>query len=167
MREKESKEIDGITFTVQQMGGKAASRLFVRLNAYLIPALAQVGQAVGKLDLGKGLGSDVDVEGITKGLAEAARVLFEKLTPDEYEAVNSQLLESATFTADGRTLPLWPQYDNLLAGKVLTGLKLFAFALQVNYRDFFNALGGLQNLAGAASRLSGLTTSKPNGPVTD
>lgn len=164
MRAIESREIDGMKFTVQQLGGKAAGKLFVRLNSYLIPAIAQGGEALGKLNLAKGTDTDIDLGAVGQGLAAASKVLFEKLTEDEYENLLGQLLETATVKTAKGELPLWPQFDDLMAGAVLTQLKVLKFALEVNYRDFFSALGGLKSLAaGAASKFVTLSTSSQSG----
>lgn len=168
-RTTETRSIDGMTFTVQQLGGKPAGRLFVRLSSYLFPALSQGASALDKLDLKAGLNAEMDLGTIGRGLSAAARTLFEKLTEDEYEALLNQLLETAMVRSPkGGDVPLMPLFDDMMAGKVLTQMKLLAFALEVNFRDFLPALGGLQGLAaGAASRFAASSTSSQNGPAGD
>jgi len=168
MRQSETREIDGMKFTVQQMGGKQAGRLFVRLSSYLFPAISQAAGALDKLDLKAGLsGAEVDVGAVGRGLSAAAKTLFERLTEDEYESLLQQLLETALVRSPkGGDVPLWPVFDDMTAGKVLTQVKLVAFALEVNYRDFLPALGGLKGLAaGAASKFVASNTSSQNGPA--
>src|SRR5262249_40615789 len=93
------------------------------------PALAKLaGVAKG------GLG-DLQVD----ALGEAVGLLFEKLSDDELESITRELLAAAT--ANGA--PLMPQFDLMLQGRIDTILKLLKFALEVNYGNFFHALGAV------------------------
>jgi hypothetical protein len=150
-------------FTVQQMGGKAGGKLFVRLSSYLFPAVGQLGEALGKMDFSKGLSSDLDVGSVARGISAASGVLFDKLTEQEYEELLAKLLETAYVEVNGKTVQLWPLWDDVMAGKVLTQLKLLAFALEVNYSDFLPALGVLNRVAAGASDSEVSSTSMPSG----
>lgn len=146
MRLTKQIEIDGMRFSVQQLGGKAAGKLFVRLNSYLLPAIGQGLGLFEKVSLSAGLSTDLDLGAVGRGLSLAANTLFEKLTPEEYESLLGQFLETARVQVAGKDLPLWPNFDDLMAGKVFTQIKLLAFSLEVNYQDFFDALGGKEKL---------------------
>lgn len=141
MRTQESKVIDGMTFTVQQLPAMRALRLLNRLGRFFTPALASLvggGGKLGQADVG--------------ALAAAAGGLFDRLSEDELERLTKDLLETATVAIDGKdTGPVMPQFDLLFQGKMGAVLKLLAFALQVNYSDFSDALGGLAKLAPGAS----------------
>ena len=82
---------------------------------------------------------------------EAAQMLFETFSENDFEALIRELLESATVEHEGHTIPLMPVFDVVMAGKPGTILKLLKFALEVNYGSFFGGfLGSVGQLAGKA-----------------
>lgn len=144
MRVEKSKEIEGITFTVQQLGGKRAMRLWTKLFRIVAPALAKTlegnsltGMTLAKLDL--------------KSLGDAVQLLTDKLTPDEFDAMRDELFETAFAVWEGQTVPLNRMQDEIFAGRVLLAFKVLRFALEVNYGDF---LGGLLGAMPAAASKS-------------
>lgn len=129
--EPKCKEIGGITFAVTPLPGKKALRMQPRLARIFAPALAQAGEDVGA----------------------ALDSLFSRLTPDEYEAITSELLYNTT--ADG--VPLFNAggcFDTLFTGRSELVPQLLKFAIEeVNFAGFFDAFGGmLQKLAAGAPK---------------
>jgi hypothetical protein len=59
------------------------------------------------------------------------------LSEDDFEQLHETLLRHSALL---KGKPLWDQMDLILAGRVGTGIKILAFALEVNYGDFFAAL---------------------------
>lgn len=168
-RETQAKVMDGLTFKVQQMGGREASRLFVRISRYLIPSIARAGKVMDKIDFTKGMNQDIDVGNIASGLGEAADFLFEHLDEKEWDYLVDHLLDTC-LVYDGKTERLLMQpgvFDEVMAGKVFTQLKLIQFALEVNFKDFWNGPGAsIRALAaGAISKLKESSTSSPTGPA--
>lgn len=152
MRASKSKEIDGLSFTVQQLPGKRGSRLWFKLVRLLAPAMAK---ALGTLKLTGGasaLMQNLDLS----NLGDAVGMLAEKLTPDEFEAIRDELLESATVTTGGNQFPLMTVYDDVMAGRVTTGLKVLQFAFEVNFGSFFEGfLAEVGKAAGKALKSEG------------
>lgn len=141
-RESKSKEIDGMTFTVPQLPGKRGNRMAVRLIGMLAPMAAK---ALGGGKLG-------DIKNLKNleltNLSDAVQMLADKMTPEQFEAMQNELLEEAQVVVDGNQIRLMPVFDNLMAGKALTSFKLFSFALEVNFGNFFDGglAAGLQSL---------------------
>lgn len=140
MRETRSKDIDGVTFTVQQLPALRASRLLFKLTKAVSPAVMKLA---GAGDLRNLMRAD------TSALSEAASMLFQAFTPEEFDALVREVLEGATITVDGRTVAALPGVDLELAGKTATLMRGVWFALGVNFGDFFDVLRGLV-AAGAA-----------------
>ncbi len=135
-RKTESRDIDGLGFSVTQLPGMRAQKMLPRLGKILGPAVAKLG------GMAKGLGG-LDVG----ALGDAAEALFSTLTPEEYESLTRELLETAQVTQEGKTAPLMRQYDDVMAGRVMTGVKLLAFALEVNFGDFLPVILASANAA--------------------
>lgn len=99
-------------------------------------------------------------EAIVKALAELA-----SSNPAELMALTKILLENTTVVVDGKRQHLLAKFDELMIGKHATTLRLLAFALEVNYADFFDEFGGLLDMLKKAFP-SGLATISPtSGPA--
>lgn len=114
--------IDGIDFAVGQLPAMRGHRLLPRLGKAIGPALAQGFDAMG----GKGGDGDLGKLGAAIGL------LFEHLTPDEYEAILRELFSTVAV----KGAPLMDTFDVALAGKPATVIKLAAFCLEANFGNF-------------------------------
>lgn len=127
--QRKSRVIDGRTFEVEQLGAMAGIKMLRRLTAALGPALAKlVGDA-------KGGGAVLDRS--VSELAGAVEALVDRLPEAELESLIKALLQGATI--DGK--PLLAVMELELAGQTLTILQVVAFAIEVNFGDFFAALG--------------------------
>lgn len=140
-RATQSQDIDGTVFAVTQLPAMRSMRLMHRLAKAVGPAMLKAvgGKAVSlkELDLAS--------------VGDAAQMVFETFSENDFEALIRELLEGATVDHEGRTIPLMPVFDLVLAGKVGTILKLLKFALEVNYGSFFAVfLGNVGQLAGKA-----------------
>lgn len=118
--------IDGNTFRVTQLPATRAVRLSHKLLSIVAPAM---GYAASGTKDGNVLDADVD-------FGRAIQSLFDRLPTNEFEALLKELLQGALI--DDK--PLMPQFDIVMQGRVLTVFKLAAFALEANFRDFFDAL---------------------------
>lgn len=137
MREAQSRTIDGITITVQQLPAMRAMKLAHRLGKSLGPGLLR---GLSGVDLTKGAAavSSVDVG----SLAPAVEAAFDRFSEEDLERLVRELFETATVQLDGRTAPMLPVFDATFQGKTSTVFKAIKFALEVNYQDFFGALLG-------------------------
>lgn len=156
-RQAESRTIDDIDVTVQQLPARRGERVFHRIMTAVGPAL---GAAAGGLGDGGAAVLDMDVD-----LGEAIRVLFDRLTWQELESIQKELLETAQVTIDGKTGLLLPVVDELLAGKVGTLLKITAFAVEVNFRDLFLLASSAGGLLARVRPSTSPKTSPASGPA--
>lgn len=142
MREQQTREIDGLRFTVQMLPAMRATRLWHRILKGAAPAfLKAAGSAKSGL-------ADADVS----ALADAAQLLFNNFSESDFEGILRELLETTLVEKDGKQFPLMPVFDDLMRGRTVTLLKLVRFALEVNYSDFFDGLRGkLGSLTAARS----------------
>lgn len=118
-----------LEISVLQLGGMQGGKLAVRLGKILAPAAA------------KGTGvKDGDVDAI----GSAVTILSDRLSPEEFESVLLQLLHGATVIGPKGSPQLTPALlDDLFAGRFEELLRLAQFALEVNFKSFYNALGTL------------------------
>jgi hypothetical protein len=157
MLEPQTREIDGLTVTVQQLPAMRAFKLLHKILKAVAPSAA------------KALASG-DMKNVSSGnLSEAAEILFDRLSEDDLAAVTRQLLDMAFVTAEGEQRParngdlLHSAFD----GRVGTLIKTIAFALEVNYGDFLAVLkSAAKKLPGKASPSAPLTESSKPGVVT-
>lgn len=139
MRESRSQDIDGLTFTVTQLPAMRSVLLLHKLAKAAGPGILKA--------LGGGGLLQQDVGGLSDAVASA----FDRFSGADLESLVRELFETTTVTLpEGRTAPLMPVFNEVLAGKPGTVLKALRFALSVNYSDFWGAaLGVLGNLAAA------------------
>jgi hypothetical protein len=151
-REKQSRSIDGVTYTVTQLPGRASLR-----------TLARVARMFGP------------VANIAGGLVPAIVDTLRKLDLDDVVILAEELADGATVRASVVTrdrshvdLPL--DLDEHFAGKVGPMLEWIAFALEVNFAPFFADLArtmgeGAKSIKAAASAFR--STSESAGPASE
>lgn len=146
MLEQKTKSIDGITYRVSQVGGKRALKMFTTLAKMLAPALAKAAESMPTGGF-KSL-STVDLSSLNIGTAVEA--LVDRLDePKITEIIDT--LAGVTECNDGGDK--WPQlsgvFDIHFAGKMSSLFKWLAFALEVQFGDFFDAFGSLAQKVGS------------------
>ena len=140
----QTRTIDGNTFTVSMLLGRASLRMLHRLIRTVGPGLAKAAGGVAGTSLKLG-----DLE--LSSLGDALCLLTDRCNEAEFMAITEELLGSATI--DGQPL-MGPQFDLLMRGRSLTVLKLLRFAIEVNYGDFSAALGAFARASSRASPLA-------------
>lgn len=122
-----------------QLPALRAFKLMTRLGKLLGPAMGQL----------KG----VKLKAKADALLPVLTALFESLEPDEADGLAQQILEGTHVVAGGKavTLNSAPAIDAVFGGRLLLMLRVMAFAVEVNYRDFFR---GLAPSAGGAKPAS-------------
>jgi len=133
------KTIDGVEYEVRMLSATRATKLLVKLGKMLGPAFAEIARGEGGLDR--------EIDGAL--FAGAVSALFASADPDEVDAILKELAEVTL--ADGKGLR--PIYDIHFAGKIGRLMRWAAFALQVQYEDFFGALGSVLAEAGLSSAM--------------
>jgi len=125
-RKTEEKVIDGVTYKVTQVGAKEARKVQLRL--------ARVAGALMPLALDGSQGAGA--------LAAVASSLARVMTDEDLALVIDTFANQTLFQDPGagwRGLP--EHYDEHFAGAALRHLRWLRFALEVNFSDFFVALG--------------------------
>jgi hypothetical protein len=126
---RETRSIDGLDFAVTQHGARRSLRLDARIMRQLGPGLADVltGERVDGGDLAA----------MARGLVP----LFAHLTDDDADALVSEILAFTSVVVDGCNLEMSKaaHFEQAFAGRRMTLWKVVGFALEVNYRDFFDA----------------------------
>jgi len=143
MREIEERTIDGHVYAVSQLTASRGLEMFGRLAALIGPAALEV--------LARGASFDKDLA----TLAPAAMALFARLKPGDLSEIAKELLAPAT--VDGK--PLEKQFELHFQGRIMHLFKVLLFAVEVNFRDFRDALGGLVASQKAPGRSEGSSTS--------
>ena len=135
MRETREKEIDGVTFTVEQLPWKDARAVLARLQALIGPALAELAKG-GGADV-KSLG-DLDV-GVAAG---ALSSLAMACTDADLDFLCAKFDPSTKGAVDGGpALPL--KANPVFDGHLLRMYQWIWFCCEVNYSDFLGALRSL------------------------
>jgi hypothetical protein len=121
VREEQTKEIGASTYLVRQLPATQAQRLFVRLSKLVGPAIAEL------------------TTGGKDGLKGAAMHVLGGLEPSDVEDITKQMAKMSE--VDNK--PLDKIFDVHFTGKQAELWQWLLFALEVQYKDFFDVLRGL------------------------
>jgi hypothetical protein len=161
----QEKQIAGRRYVVTQLPATRAIKLLRRLGHVLGPALAKaVGSSRGNLSI-----ATLDVG----SLSDAVALLFDRLSESELEYLMRELLSTAQVLTDDKWVQLstglagTQPYDAIFAGDLAGLFGCMAFAIEVNYGDFFGVLRGSLQAQMGASRSAESSTSRTGGPSGD
>lgn len=162
MIKTDSRIIDGDEYTVTALGARAASKLWYRLVGIIGATVGQLGGDMKLNSIKAALGS----VGLSN-FSDAINMLMTKLSENDLEKIMAELFWSLKKTgrdqSTGEALTFDMSkpgvFDGQLSGQVMTVGKLVAFALEVNFADFFDAMRaqwakGVQEKAAKAAALS-------------
>lgn len=127
MRTMKERTIDGHLYAVSQLPASRGLEMFGKLAGLIGPAALEA--------LAKGASLDKDL----KTLAPAAVMLFARLQPGDLSGIAKEMLGPAT--ADN--MPISDKFELHFQGRIMHLFKVLIFAVEVNYGDFFDALGAL------------------------
>jgi hypothetical protein len=134
-RTQAAKEIDGFTYSVDQLPGRKSITFLARLGRIVGPSLGPLVKAL------KFEGKTVDLTKLElEPIGVAIGKLFVDLSETETDAIMRELLQGATYVDGDRIVNVWDTFDLHFKGRPAAGLKLVAFAMEVNYGNFFGAL---------------------------
>jgi tail assembly chaperone len=131
MQASQTREIDGMTFEVSQLDVKVSRAVFVRLTKLLGPALGELGKAISAAGSTSIL--DLDHTAVLPAMAQLVACMSE----EELEFLVQAFMKKSKFTPPEGTGQLIPLVDIAFTGRLLTMFKWLAFAIEVNYADFF------------------------------
>jgi len=123
MAQVHQKLIDGYQVSLSPLPAFAALEQFTALTGLLGPAALSL------------LGKD---EALAAALAASVR----NVKGSDVVSIIRALLVTCQVTVNGSTVPILPIFDTEFQGKLLTVFKIAAFAVEVNYGDFFAAAKG-------------------------
>jgi len=131
-REIEYKEINNVRYICEMMPATLSTKTLIELTDVLGRPLL--------VSLSKGVSTDGGLDELEiDDLAEVStRLLFEKLTPDNTDRIVKSVLcgvkaEGVGDMSDSKI------FDSHFRGEIMHMFRVFAWALEVNYRDFFAA----------------------------
>lgn len=143
MREIQKKEIDGVSYGLYPLNPFKSLPILTRLLKILGPTILKliVGNTGGeKKSISKVMEQNVD--GLLADLADNADRMLEKIGEDEIEKMMSKMLVNGLFFADDqKVMNLNTHFGN---HGVFHLLKVFKFALEVNFKDFLPESAGIQ-----------------------
>lgn len=113
MIESKTKVIDGLKYTVTQLGAKKGMRALTRLARLLGPAFASGDQT------------------------EAMAGLFSRLTEDDVEYFCDTFAPLTTVEQDGKAPQLSSIFEIHFTGNYSSMLQWLLFCIEVNFGDFF------------------------------
>lgn len=137
--------IDGEEYTVYMLSPLVAMDLLVDLSKMLGPGLGPLADAMSGAVKGEGvnIGALLDMEIGGDVFSRAAESLFGNLDKGVVRTAIQTLAEVSQIGG----APLWKTFEVHFRGRLGTMSKWLAFALKVQYGDFFSALTG-QRLSG-------------------
>jgi hypothetical protein len=156
MIEPHRRTIDGFDFELTPLPAWASLETFPRITKFLSPVVDGLGDVGGDRTMA------------LKGVAKAIQGLSSS-NPAELKALTQKLLESCLITYEGKQVRLLTIFDIAMQARLLTVFKVLAWAVEVNYQDFFDVLkSGLSAIGSKTGFLSKLQTpSSPSGPATE
>lgn len=119
--------------TVQKLPAMKAQLLWLRLARVAGPA---IGKLVETLDGEKVRDFAAGSGGGVNGIGEALNLLVSRLTVEEFDQLRRELLQGVFFGGQ----PITKTADVVFMGKTLALWKVLAFALEVNFADFFGGV---------------------------
>jgi hypothetical protein len=135
----QTRVIDGKTYTIPQLPGRASLKMLNRLGKAIGPAFAALMGTV-KAQGSKPNLADLDFSAI----GGAVEALFTNVSDEDLDYFIDNLLKDALVD----NVKLLPQIDLLFQGSSDTLIKVLAFAVTANYANFSRALAGF--LGGAS-----------------
>lgn len=148
MLKSETRVIGGHTVTSTQLPSTRSFGLLTKLGKILSPVVGELGPLFdAKAGLAGLLTQDVSKIG------PALTALFGHLADEDLGKLQSEIFAHTRVMRDGRLLELRdPNIVDLVFGADLKALLgALAFAIEVNYRDFFSSAPSESSLAGAAA----------------
>lgn len=128
----QTREIDGVEYSLKPLTGRRCTRMWYKLSAILASTTGELFE--NGLDVESLEEADID-------LSAAVEKLLVLLPENEFEAVRKELFSSLVGRTDGKQIQLGQDvvFDAHMGGKVFTVLKIMRFALEVNFGDFLSA----------------------------
>lgn len=147
----DTRTIDGIEFTTQQLPALSSFALMAKLGKLLAPIIGSIN----------GISLDSDLSSLGPALTQ----LFSQLDGKESQNLAREILPSTSAIIDGKQITLsTPEAINyVFSGKLKTMLLVLKFSLEVNFSDFLSELPAKLNVKNPPANLSTSMTTSPVG----
>jgi hypothetical protein len=132
MQKTQEKIINNNSYTVTQFPATKSLKMLHRVGKFISAPLSALAKDV---QTSKGI---MDQNISTETLGKAVQAFFESCDENTFEQTVKELLTSTT--KNGKQLV----FDIDFCGNMGELMKLLAFILEVNYKDFFSGIGGLK-----------------------
>jgi hypothetical protein len=132
MQHTQDKIIGDNSYTVTQFGATKSLKMLHRVGKFIAEPLSKLA---GEIKPGASI---ADQNITTETLGKAVQCFFTSCDENTFEVTVKDLLTSTT----RNNKPI--NFDIDFCGKIGELLKVLAFILEVNYKDFFSGIGGLQ-----------------------
>jgi hypothetical protein len=138
--EPQTKIIDSNEVYVLPLLGETATLVFYQLQKCIAPAIVQALGALNissgkKIDVKKIFDSEIDIA----SLSGAIDSIHEKMKAAEWLSFLKTALSRTT--VNDRAVGDKAHFDEIFSGKILLLYKVLWFTLEVNFGDFFDAVG--------------------------
>ena len=148
MREVHERDIGDVGFKVEQLPGIQGRRVLVRLYKLFGPS---IGALIGSSDIGSPgqtvTMDDIDLSSVGNAITRLALDIREEDLDYLCKTFGDHTQVRMPGFEEGQWLPLKKiGHDNIWHGRYKTMFLWLAFALEVNYADFFGGLGGASAL---------------------
>jgi len=143
----ESKIIDDLSVKVVQLPPRRSYKLLARIGRVIGPAFEKL--------------ASVTMDSEISELAPALGAFFAELDDSVVDDLMERILQNVSVTYDNAHMPLTLQnFDLIFSGRELLGLKVMAFALQVQYAEHLSGAVNDQIKAAMAAKLNSLSKSQ-------
>lgn len=132
MQRTQEKIIGENTYTVTQFPATKSLKMLHRVGKYISAPLAKLAGDI------KPNASIMNSEVTTEALGGAVQAFFDSCDENTFEQTVKDLLTSTT--RNGKAI----NFDLDFCGSIGELMKVLAFILEVNYKDFFSGIGGLK-----------------------
>lgn len=143
----QKKTIDSVKYEVSMLPPRLARKILVRIFQVLAPS---AGEAFSR-----------ESEQLTQAIGPILSTLSDKLSDDDLDWMMSELAKVTTVeVAPGQEPYLNTIFDVHFRGKVGQMFKWFAFAMEVQYADFFGGSG--EGLKGLLDKIKAAVSQSPS-----
>lgn len=132
MREIQRKEIDGHQYVCTQMSVRKAHQTFIEL-------VATLGQPI-VVSLSRGYDEDKDASDV---LTTAASMMMMNLSRDVSDRLLANVFDGVLCDGIGKLTPWDGDFEDHFHGRIFSMYKVWAWGIEVNYRDFLDAAQSL------------------------
>lgn len=133
MRDEQLKEIDGYKYSCTMMPVRKAHQTWVELVSVLgQPVLAGIARA-----------STDQEQQVSELISSAASMALMNLEGEASDRLLANLFDGVYLEGEGELEAWTPKFDAHFRGRIYAMYKVWAWALEVNYRDFLDAARGL------------------------